>query len=335
MTNLGSYANTVTDTLLDLHAKLSTVVRYYDRMLEERLSSTYKQHTLNGYGVPSSVQRPASNIYPSIPSTIPNGQGGAESYYTGNSTSNQAPYSHPHSTYEGSQAHRSQYMTYNSRTPTAQTNFNEGGSSDSQHIPQNTYSYQQTPNLRSPTQNAPSQHGNFIAQAPPSQMTQFPQSPIPHMESHPALSQAFAEPVSRQTSHSLSAKSTADPATAFYYGNAGIVSNQGLEPQHRQPSGHTSDTHDTSHPISPQQQWYATNSRDEAQPAPQQQQKPYWQPQQSHQQLSRQQPLQQWQQPQQVTAPYPSSDGYTQESFPSAPQHQPQPKVMEESLIDL
>lgn len=79
------------DALLDLHSKLSTVVRYYDRMLEDRLNNTYNQRNpaYPGYGMPSpAIAHHQPNMYPSMPPTQPpqmnHAPGGAENYYFSN-----------------------------------------------------------------------------------------------------------------------------------------------------------------------------------------------------------------------------------------------------------
>lgn len=82
------------ETLLDLHAKLSTVVRYYDRLLEERMNKTY-QYGQPAYSTayPTRMAVGSAQSYPSAhqgfasvppPSAVMAAGTGAENYYFGN-----------------------------------------------------------------------------------------------------------------------------------------------------------------------------------------------------------------------------------------------------------
>ncbi|PWW80825.1 ubiquitin binding protein [Tuber magnatum] len=119
------------EALCDLHAKLGTVVRYYDRMLEERLSYTYGRHGIGGVSSPAPYQQPpsSSSSYPTLPpaegyygvgggnvpgasqNSYPNQQTNYQNYYTqphafdkqGSSLHAQSPESHkalPQSAYQ-------------------------------------------------------------------------------------------------------------------------------------------------------------------------------------------------------------------------------------------
>ncbi|KAK6602388.1 Vacuolar protein sorting-associated protein 27 [Botrytis cinerea] len=257
------------DALLDLHAKLSTVVRYYDRMLEERLSNT---------------------MYPSISSNVPNGSGGAESFYTGNSQ--REPYAPPQSTYSYPTGQQ-QHPAYNKRSSVSDINYPT--------LDQRNENY--------PQQGHQIQHQHTATPAPA--QAQTPQG----VPSQPPTNFAPSEPTNITST---------DPNAATYYGAP--VSHQ-TQPAQDQSQSQYSVQSPSQYPHAPSPQQFnhqPPNAQEPSYPAPQQQ-PPYWQ---SQQQAPA--PQQSWPAP-----PVSSYNGYSQESFPSAPQNVPQAKVVEESLIDL
>jgi growth factor-regulated tyrosine kinase substrate len=272
------------DTLLDLHAKLSTVVRYYDRMLEERLSNTYSQHTISGYNLP--VQRQAQNIYPLIPSNMPSnmpaGPGGAESFYTGNVQQEQYGRPQPSYNYASPQT----YPTFDKRTSVANPGY------PGQDLHSGSYNH-------APPQ--PQQSGNYsTAPQYAQQPSAFaPDSGMQGSTSGPAVSQPPYPTMQSPPQHQLATLPAQSPQ---------LFTQQALVSQH-QPQQHPQQP---PQPRAPPQQA----------PPPQF----YWQTQQQNAA-----PQQAWQQ-----TPPASHNSYTQDSFPAAPQHAPQPQAVpvEESLIE-
>jgi growth factor-regulated tyrosine kinase substrate len=168
------------DTLLDIHSKMATVVRYYDRMLEERLSNTYNQ---SRYGAP----RPQSGMYPSLsagvgaPPSAP--MGGVESYYNSS-----APAMDAHA------YNQSPYPTFNHHQQYAQ-----------QPYPQQPYpqqappeAYQQQYSQYPPQQQAPStphlQRQQSYSQQPQQYAPPQQQNPV----SPPEHQQPYSEPSAPQ-----------------------------------------------------------------------------------------------------------------------------------------
>jgi growth factor-regulated tyrosine kinase substrate len=188
------------DTLVDLHNKLSTVVRYYDRMLEERLNSSF-HHTPYSYNSYSSAPPPrTSSMYPNIaPSPAPTGQyaaGGPESYYT-NGSAGSDPYARPQSMY--GQPPQAQY----------------------QHSA--PYPVRQDSTSSSTTNRAPSvKYGqNPVEYAPQTQAGQYPGPGAPPSQ--------YAQPPQQ------SGPPSSDPATAYYRGQTDQYEAPPQQPQHTGP----------------------------------------------------------------------------------------------------
>jgi growth factor-regulated tyrosine kinase substrate len=342
------------DTLLDLHAKLSTVVRYYDRMLEERLSSTYNQASAM-YGLPTSAQRPASSIYPNIQSGHPAGQG-SDNYYTANAAS--SDYGRPHSYYDGGYQSTQQQQQQQQQQPYPQYDQRTSAPPQAYAAPPEQFQQPQQPypNLGSYTGGA-APHSGAAYQKPASPQLQRQVSNPPYPTQPGSTYPPQAPPPAVSDAESAS----------FYYGDSNSA--QPSQPPMQRTASFTSQPPQPTSPqlytrappqqapVSPPAQpatgWQnAPHPTQQARAQTPQQAPPQQQPppqQQQHQpQPQPQQPQQQqqqfWQQPQQQQqssvpwqpAPY-ATGGYGPESFPSAPQNQllVQPKVVDEPLIDL
>lgn len=225
------------DTLLDLHSKLATVVRYYDQMLEDRMANAY---TSSRYGAQqSSMYSNNHNASSSV---------GMESYYSGNApqmdsyapqagysgypSTAQAPYPSQEqvrvpsygalppeaSYYQPQQQH--QQMSY----PQSQAPY--GQIEQQQHPPlqrrQSSQPYAPNPVRSSSSQRAPS-HTSQAPQTGVASLSQSIADPVANYYTHPSQAgvlpptspELYQQPPHQQQSYSQQQSSAAPPSQHF------------------------------------------------------------------------------------------------------------------------
>ena len=305
-------------------------------MLEERLSHTYGQHSIGGYGSPTA--RPSSSIYPSISSNFASGASQAENFYnsnvvptapvdygpTGSSMNSYGQYQQA----EPSQPPYQQELQY----PTNHGQLATHSQSEKRFAPQRTGSIQSHPSVDLSQRSETTYHNNMAY--PPQSTLQQPQMPFNQQYSQAPVSPAsetastfYQDPNHRQDLQATPA-SVASISYAPGQQQPSPVLHQKMPPAQSQPHINSSEM------LPPYQQSQVTQTQ---QYPPQNSYVPQREAQSGY-----------WQQQQQQTAPSgpatnlpPPSTTYHQptafpgHAFPAAPTHQPQVKAVEESLIEL
>ncbi|KAF3279079.1 Vacuolar protein-sorting-associated protein 27 [Orbilia oligospora] len=297
------------EALCDLHAKLATVVRYYDKMLEDRLSYTYSRH---GLGNTSYAARPS---YANVPQN-------AESFYGAQFSTPapvETPYSRPQSTYQVLPSQRqSQYQP----TPPVQYAQPTGVTS------QESQKYNMYPSMPSQQQQQqpPGAYPSLTSPPPQQQQAYPPQIPNGQSASTPQVQERQPNQTP-QSDYPPSAYSSIPPQTPrTEYAPPQQLPQQPTGPS--QPSESQMKSTQSYPPQDPYQQYQAPQQLPQSQPSyppqeqsqqpqpPQQQQQQYWQYSQ-HQQPAQEAtstpsyppqsvnspPAQQWQPPPQTQAP--------------------------------
>ena len=299
----------ITDTLLDLHAKLATVVRYYDRMLEDRLSQTYSQHNLGSNRSHATQQTPS--IYPSIRSEPPNGHERTENYYNMQPGTHADQYPQFQASFQGNPQWQSSYAQYDGGLQRESSAYGTASNSyEGTHLVQNPPSTVDPQNLHhwpTPQQDSAYAKGN---------------APQSFKHQHDISTQLQMQAPSMPPPQTPVMPQPSDAAVMYHQGSEEQVSPSQPQYQQRQEFNYPPSLPSPEQAQAPPPQHFKHNVHPRQQPQPLHWQQSMNPSQASHSQL-------------QNTSAYGTHQSYTQESFPSAPQHQLQPKAIEESLIEL
>ncbi|KAL5615435.1 hypothetical protein BROUX41_005480 [Berkeleyomyces rouxiae] len=327
------------ETLLDLHAKLATVVRYYDRMLEERLSNTYSHHSISQYNDARQLSAPYSPMQPNMH----NPSGPAENFYS--STPAPAGYEAPPHAYH--QTPRTDYTNYDKRASIAPSSQypSQPPSTEAWQAsappPEAVYSHPPAPAAPRTNAQAPAQQ-----QQPPQHIPSAP--PVnPHASYYHGTRQSNAPPADSNARVPIEGTAPNYPNMHYHHQqqSASSVTPSAPPPAHSMsPVTVSSPIAQASAPLEVSPPSAQLTMHQEAPSAPYWQSTPSAPPPAAHAHGQPPQRQASWQQPAPPQAHPPAAGpsqayrSYGVDAFPSAPQHVPvvaaSKPVVEEALIE-